>query len=247
MIDPIVFIFGACIGSFLNVCIYRIPQSQSIVRPGSVCPRCGKSIPWYENIPLLSYFFLRGKCSNCKATISIRYPLVELITGLVGLLLYRKFGLSFQFFYYFVFLSALITVSFIDLRHRIIPDIISLPGMVLGVAGSFFIPSLGPGASFSGLLLGGGILFLVAWGYYLVTKREGMGGGDIKLLALIGAFLGWQAIPLVLFLSALGGAVVGGGFMLFRGADRYTQIPFGPFLSLGAALYLFCPWIQDLV
>ncbi len=234
-----VFLFGLCIGSFLNVCICRLPAKESIVFPASKCPRCGHCLAWWENIPLLSYLLLKGKCSGCKEHISFQYPLVELLTGVVAYFLWRKFGLTLEFLVYFLFSCSLIVVTFIDLAHKIIPDVISLPGILIGLGCSFLIKDLSWLDSLVGILLGGGILYLVTWGYYLLTGRIGMGGGDIKLLAMIGAFLGWQAIPFVIFISALTGSVIGIVFILLKGAGRHYQIPFGPFLAFGAEMQLF--------
>ncbi len=235
------FLYGLCIGSFLNVCIYRLPRSLSVVYPPSRCPKCKKNIVWYENIPILSYLFLKGKCSGCGKEISLRYPLVELITGILVLALFKVYGISISFFYYTIFCAGLIVVSFIDLDYRIIPDVISLPGIAWGIIGAIFVPELEIKDSLFGVLLGGGILFAVAWGYFLITKREGMGGGDIKLLAMIGAFLGWKAIPVVLFVASLTGTLAGLFILVCHKTGRQTQIPFGPFLSLGAFFYLFAP------
>ncbi len=234
-----VFLFGLCIGSFLNVCICRLPEGESILFPPSKCPNCGHRLSWWENIPLISYLILRGRCSGCQKGISFRYPVVELLTGLVALFLWHRFGPSLSFLIYFVFSCSMIVVTFIDLAHRIIPDVISLPGIVLGFASSFILPNLSWPDSLLGIIAGGGILYLVTWGYYLITKKVGMGGGDIKLLAMIGAFLGWQAIPFVIFLSALTGSVIGIIFILMKGKGRNYQIPFGPFLAMAAEIQLF--------
>ncbi len=234
-----VFLFGLCIGSFLNVCICRLPENESIVFPASKCPKCGHRLSWWENVPVISFFILRGRCSGCKEPISVRYPLVELLTGLVTLFLWHRFGPSWSFLAYFIFSCSLIVVTFIDLAHKIIPDVISLPGILVGFACSFVLPDVSWIDSLLGILAGGGILYVVTWGYYLLTKRIGMGGGDIKFLAMIGAFLGWKAIPFVIFLSALTGSVIGIIFILAKGAGRNYQIPFGPFLALAAELQLF--------
>jgi leader peptidase (prepilin peptidase)/N-methyltransferase len=242
------FVFGAIVGSFLNVCIVRIPNDESIVQPGSRCPKCGASIPLYCNIPLLSYFFLLGRCRSCAARISPRYFFVELLMGLFAVALYYRFGLSFEFFVGFVFVAALIVISFIDLDVRIVPDVISLPGIVLGFGFSligyfFFDAGLGvvpsPISSIIGIIAGGGFLLATAWIYERVTGVEGMGGGDIKLLAMIGAFLGWPAVPIALFFASLVGSVVGLTCMLVTGAGRRLALPFAPFLCSGAVLFIF--------
>ncbi len=177
-----VFLLGCCVGSFLNVCIYRLPQDLSIVAPRSFCPQCRAPIHGYDNIPLVSYLFLRGKCRNCGAKISWRYPLVEALTGAFAVALFLKFSLGFSFFSYSVFTAALLVITFIDLDHRIIPDLISLPGIGIGFLLSFFEPSLLVKDSLIGLLAGGGSLYLVATAYEALTKREGMGGGDVDLV-----------------------------------------------------------------
>jgi leader peptidase (prepilin peptidase)/N-methyltransferase len=233
-----VFVVGLCIGSFLNVCICRIPEGKSVVSPSSSCPKCGYSIRWFENIPVLSYILLRGRCSSCGERISPEYPVVEFMTGLLFLFLFLRYGMSAQFFVNILLVSALIVITFIDLRLQIIPDVISVPGIVVGFVCSFVPGGVGWMASLLGILVGGGVLFAVAWGYYLVTRREGMGGGDIKLLAMIGAFLGWHSIPFIIFTSALLGAVVGIVVMLWNRQDMKYAIPFGPFLSAAACAYM---------
>ena len=233
------FIFGAVVGSFLNVCICRLPKNESIVFPPSHCPTCDYRIPWYDNVPIISYLILRGKCRSCKARISTQYPLVELVTALLTLFLFMRFGPTFVFLVLFLFCSAMVVVTFIDLEHQIIPDVISLPGIVAGFIFSFFIPQIGWLNSLIGIVVGGGSLWLVASGYELLTKKEGMGGGDIKLLAMMGAFFGWKAIPFIIFVSSLVGSVIGVTVMLIRKKDAKLAIPFGPFLALGAVLYIF--------
>ncbi len=235
----VVFVFGACIGSFLNVCIFRLPAGRSIVRPGSSCPKCGHRLSWWENIPILSYLILRAKCHRCQAPISVQYPLVEALTGTLTLALWQKFGPTPQFMIYFPFIASLLVISFIDLEYQVIPDTLSLPGILLGIACSFLNPDLKWYDSIIGAILGGGVLFSIAAGYLLLTKKEGMGGGDIKLLAMIGAYLGWRALPLVIFISAAAGSVIGIGIILLSKAGRQSPIPFGPFLSAAAVLTLF--------
>ena len=232
-------VFGLVVGSFLNVCIYRLPRSESIVYPGSRCPTCETPLKWYHNIPVLSFIALRGRCAFCGAPISLAYPLVELCMGVLSLALFVKYGPSLTFAAFFLFVAALLAVAFIDLRTRIIPDVISLPGIAVGLLFSLIRDDITVWASIIGLLAGGGSLFLVSWGYYLLTKREGMGMGDVKLMAMIGAFLGWQAVIFVILSSSLIGAVTGTFLMFRKGEDSKFAIPFGPFLSLGALLYLF--------
>ena len=233
-----VFILGSVIGSFLNVCIYRIPAGESIVFPGSRCPHCGTEIRWYQNIPILSYLLLRGRCAACGVSISLRYPLIEALTGGVFLLIAWRFGLQSFVPLLWILAAALVVITFIDFDHQIIPDVISLPGIVIGFLASFAIPWVSWSASLLGILAGGGSLYLVAVIYELLTKKEGMGGGDVKLLAMIGAWLGWNAVFPVIFFSSLLGTLVGVPLMLIKRADGKLAIPFGPFLALGALLYL---------
>lgn len=233
------FVFGACVGSFLNVCIYRIPAGVSIVHPGSSCPFCKQMIPVYDNIPMLSYLLLRGKCRRCKAPIAMRYPLVELMGGLFALACVGTFGLTLHAAVVFVFIATLIVVTFIDLDHRIIPDTISLPGIPIFFLAAFAVPTVTWHASAIGVLAGGGSLFIVAWAYQRITGREGMGGGDVKLLAMIGAMIGWQGILFTLFAASAIGTLVGVPAMIRSGKGLKLAIPFGPFLSMGAVSYLF--------
>jgi leader peptidase (prepilin peptidase)/N-methyltransferase len=234
-----VFVFGALVGSFLNVCIHRLPSDESIVFPGSHCPQCGTPIRPYDNIPIASYLVLRGRCRRCHARISPRYPIVELLGGLAALGAAATLGVTAHALLAFAFLCALIVITFIDLDHQIIPDAVSLPGIGVGLAAAIILGSPSWTASLAGILLGGGLLWGVAEGYYRLTGREGMGGGDIKLLAMIGAFLGWQAVPVTLLIASLSGTVIGVGLMLLRRGDRRTAIPFGPFLAVGACCALF--------
>ncbi|KAF0157560.1 MAG: leader peptidase (prepilin peptidase) / N-methyltransferase [Syntrophaceae bacterium] len=233
------FIFGAAIGSFLNVCIFRIPDHESIVKPLSQCPHCHQPIRFYDNIPMISFLVLRARCRDCGGKISWRYPLVELITALLALLLFMKFGLTLNFLVFFIFTAVLITISFIDLDHQIIPDILSLPGIPIFFLAAIFIVRLPWQEALIGLLIGGGMLFLIAFVYEFITKREGMGGGDIKLLAMIGGFLGWKSLIFVLLFSSLAGAVVGITVMIIKKQDMKYAVPFGPFLSLAAVAYIF--------
>ncbi|MGB9627328.1 MAG: prepilin peptidase [Thermodesulfobacteriota bacterium] len=238
-------VFGAIVGSFLNVCIVRLPKEESIITPGSHCPHCNKPIAFYDNIPLLSYFLLRGKCRHCRNPISIQYPIVEGITTLSSFLLFINYGPSPTYLLYFALVSALIVITGIDLFHQIIPDVISLPGIGVGLLGSLLILPITFLNSLFGMLLGGGSLFLVATLYQWLFKREGMGGGDVKLLAMIGAFLGWKAVILTIILGSLVGSVTGVIIILLKGKDFKYAIPFGPFLALGAVISLF--WGEDLI
>jgi leader peptidase (prepilin peptidase)/N-methyltransferase len=232
------FVVGAVVGSFLNVCIWRVPAGESVVYPPSHCPGCGTRIRSADNIPLLSYLLLRGRCRTCGVRISPRYPAVEALTGVMFAVLLWEFGPSAVLGVYAGFVAALIVITFIDLDHQIIPDAISLPGIAVGLA----CAALGYGPplldSAIGVGLGGGSLYAIAVGYHALTGREGMGGGDIKLLAMIGAFLGWRGVLVTLVLGSFTGAVVGVTLILARGADARLPIPFGPFLALGAVCAL---------
>lgn len=233
-------LLGAIVGSFLNVVILRLPQENgSIAYPASHCPRCQTPLSWYENIPILSYLVLRGKCRHCRAGISLQYPVVELSMALLTAALVQQFGLTITSAGYFLFTAALLVIIWIDLAHQIIPDVISLPGIILGFLFSLLSPNLTWRDSLIGILAGGGVLYAIALGYYLWKKQEGMGGGDIKLLAMIGAFLGWQSLPFVIFASSLTGATIGILVMIREGKGGKTRIPFGPFLSLAGLAYLF--------
>ena len=234
-----VFAIGAMVGSFLNVCIVRLPRGGSLIKPGSHCPHCKSPIRFYDNIPMLSYLILRGKCRYCRERISSRYFAVEALSTLMSFALFRTFGLNFEYGVYFIFFSSLLVIIFIDLDTWTIPDVITLPGMVVGLAASFLLPRMTLWRSLFGLLLGGGALALVAIGYQLLRKREGMGGGDIKLLAMIGAFLGPLGVIYTLFASSLLGSLAGIALMFRDKSGGATRIPFGPFLGLGAMTYVF--------
>lgn len=238
-LEVISLVFGLCIGSFLNVCIYRLPESNMFAASRSRCPRCGKTIKFYDNIPVLSYIFLKGRCRHCQAPISFRYPMVELLTGIFALTLFMKYHLSFEALIYFIFVSALLVITYIDIDHRIIPDIISLPGIPFFFLASFLIQDLTWKDSLYGILAGGGSLFLVAYVYSLLTKTEGMGGGDIKLLAMIGACIGWKGALFTIFVSSAVGTVVGIAVMLRTRQNMKLAVPFGPFLAIGAIVYIY--------
>ncbi len=238
----IVFLFGSVVGSFLNVCIYRMPRKLSIILPSSMCPSCNMPIKPYDNIPLLSFLFLGGRCRVCKAGIPFRYPLVEFLNAALYVLVLWRFAFGLHTAVYFVFCSALIVITFIDLDFQIIPDRITLPGIPIGlIAGSFLLPDpfmryslLGYKASIIGFLIGGGLFYAVA-----VLSRGGMGGGDIKMMAMVGSLMGWKSVLLTTFLGSLTGAVLGVSLMVFKGKGRKTKIPFGPFLAFGALVTLF--------
>lgn len=246
-------VFGLLIGSFLNVCIYRIPEGLSIVRPGSRCPSCGTPISPFDNIPVLSYIFLLGKCRHCGKRISPRYPFVEALNAALYIAVLHRYGLGWHVPVYLALVSALIVITFIDLDHWIIPDVITLPGIVIGLlAGSLLLPDpflralpLGPQASFVGAALGYCLYYAVRKISSAVLKQEAMGGGDVKLMAMLGGFLGWKAVLLTTFAGSLLGSVLGIVLMLFLGKSRKLAIPFGPFLAVGALISLL--WGQDLL
>jgi leader peptidase (prepilin peptidase)/N-methyltransferase len=236
----LIFMFGTCIGSFLNVCIYRIPSSKSVISPmRSICPACGAPIRFYDNIPVLSYFILRARCRHCDARISLRYPLVEMASGLFALCSFLQFGFTVEALIYYAFIASLLVITFIDIDHQIIPDVITLPGIPLCFLASFLLPTVTLKDSIIGLLLGGGSLFVVAWAYELIRKKEGMGGGDVKLLAMVGALIGWKGVLFTIFFSSAVGTLSGVLLMLAQKRDMKLAIPFGPFLSLGAISHIF--------
>lgn len=235
-----VFWFGMCIGSFMNVCIYRLPIAKSIADPPrSVCPNCNSMIKFYDNIPILSYLWLKGRCRHCNTPIFFRYPLVEAISGLGALSIFLAFGLTLQGLVYFIFITSLLIITFIDIDHKIIPNVITIPGIPIGLLLALGLPAVTLVDSILGLLAGGGSLFIVAWGYSLVTGKEGMGGGDIKLLAMIGTIVGWKGVFFTIFVASAVGMVVGGAVMLVKGKNMKYAVPFGPFLSIGAITYIF--------
>lgn len=260
MMEIVVFILGLVVGSFLNVCIARLPRDLSIVNPPSHCPRCRQRIKWYDNIPILSFIILKGRCRSCKEAISWRYPVVELANGLLYLLIYREFGLGGEMFLVMALCSALIVITFIDIDHQIIPDVITLPGMLVGLLlGPFFMSHLSDALPFGldglfphaglyltgllnsviGLILGGAPLFLIGWVWEKLKNVEAMGGGDVKLMAMVGSLLGWKAALLTIMLGALFGSVIGIILILSKKTGMNRVIPFGPFLALGALLSLF--------
>jgi leader peptidase (prepilin peptidase)/N-methyltransferase len=262
------FVLGACVGSFLNVCIHRMPADESVVRPGSRCPGCGTPIAWYDNVPVLSWLWLGARCRSCREPIAARYPLVEIATGALAVLALAVFGPTLHAAIAFAFTAALLLVSVIDLDHRFIPDEVSLPGVLVGLAVAFLPGAPTPLDAALGAAVGGGVLWLVAWAYERATSLEGMGLGDVKLLAMIGAFVGWQAIPMILVVASVTGSIAGVAVMagsagrargrrvvqrlgrralvpFVRRAARRTEIPFGPFLAFAGALAYFFPalWI----
>jgi leader peptidase (prepilin peptidase)/N-methyltransferase len=257
-----IFMFGICLGSFLNVVIHRLPRGQSLVRPGSHCPSCGVAISWYDNLPLISFLMLRGQCRHCGVTIPIRYFSVELITGLLTLALFVKFGLHPRTLFLLYLVLALIAITYIDLAEMIIPDKITLPGIALGLVSAVWFPEwtlAGPWlderlvgwgitnfrlisliGSVLGMFIGGALVWLIFNLYFLIRKEEGIGGGDFTLLSMIGAFLGWRSVFFSLFLGAMIGVVAAAGVVIQkRKLDSKMRLPFGPFLSIAALIYLF--------
>jgi len=231
-------LLGLIVGSFSNVCIYRIPRNESVVYPASHCPKCRTTIRPFDNIPVLSYILLRGRCRHCKSKISIRYPVVEFLTGLIYLTIYLIYGLSIQTLIYVILSSALIIITFIDLNEQIIPDVISLPGIAIGFILSFFVPYISFINSALGVVIGGGIILVISLGGSVIYKKEAMGGGDVKLAAMIGAFLGWRYIIISLFLGFFLGALIGIILIMTKVKKREDVIPFGPFIVLGSLITL---------
>lgn len=240
------FILGTCIGSFANVCIYRMPKGRSIVVPRSHCPDCDGLIAWFDNIPLISFILLGGRCRSCKGEISRRYFLVELLTGAIFLSIWLRYGIDLRTPVYWVVVTGLIIGTFIDFDFMIIPDQITLGGIFAGLLISIIFPSLhgvvrhfdGFRAAFIGMLIGGMILWLVGELGRVAFKKEAMGMGDVKLLAAIGAFLGWQAVVFTVMISSLTGAVAGIIMVLCGKREMGSKIPFGPYLALAAVIWI---------
>jgi len=232
LIAVALFSFGLCIGSFANVCIHRLPKKESVVFPVSHCTACSAPVRPFDNIPVLSYLILGGKCRDCKNSISAIYPIIEVITALLILAGFFKFGLTFDFLVYLVLAPALVIITAIDIEHQIIPDVITLPGIVLGLAAGSY--SIGILNSFLGFLLGGGLFYLLA-----VFSNGGMGGGDIKYIAAAGALVGWQKVLLIIFIGAFLGSFVGLFQMFIQKKTRKSLIPFGPFLAVATLITLF--------
>ena len=241
----LIFILGLIVGSFSNVCIYRIPRNESIIYPASHCPKCRSKIKPVDNIPLLSFILLKGRCRNCKSKISIQYPIVELLTGLIYLIIYLTYGLSVQALIYIILSSALIIIAFIDLNEQIVPDVISLPGIVIGFILSFFVHYISFINSALGVLVGGGIILIIGLGGSVIFKKEAMGGGDVKLAAMIGAFLGWRYIIISLFLGFFLGALAGIFLIISKIKSREDVVPFGPFIVLGSFITLL--WGEKII
>jgi leader peptidase (prepilin peptidase)/N-methyltransferase len=227
------FVLGLLIGSFLNVCIWRLPRRESLNWPGSHCTTCERRLSWYENIPVASWLALRGRCRSCGAGIAVTYPLVEFVTGTLFAGGYLVYGWTPLLAVRLLFACAMVVLFVIDLRHRILPNVITLPGIVAGLVFSLALP---PGwlAALIGAIAGGGALFLIAEVYYRVRGVEGLGMGDVKMLAMIGAFLGWQLTLVTLMLASLSGSVIGVGLMATGRRDMQAALPFGTFLAVGA-------------
>jgi leader peptidase (prepilin peptidase)/N-methyltransferase len=204
-----------------------------------MCPNCGALIRFYDNIPILSYVALRAKCRHCETSISFRYPVIELMSGIFAVGVFLKYGITFEAAIYYAFVAALLVITFIDIDHQIIPDVITLPGIPIFFAASFALPEITAVESILGILIGGGSLFSVAWLYHLLTKKEGMGGGDIKLLAMMGAIIGWPGVLFTIFVASAVGTVSGMLLMLKNRKTMKLAIPFGPFLAIGATAYIF--------
>jgi leader peptidase (prepilin peptidase)/N-methyltransferase len=258
------FAMGAVVGSFLNVCIHRIPADESVVHPRSRCPSCRTPIAWYDNLPIVSWLVLRARCRRCGEPIAARYPMVEALAGLLAVVALVRLGPTAQGLVAFAFAAALLLITFIDLDHLFIPDEVSLPGIAIGLAVALLPGGITLADAFGGVVLGGGILWALAFSYERLTGIEGMGFGDVKLLAMIGAFVGWQGIPVVLLIASVTGSLAGllvifsargragirrvrralgarAALPYLRRLGRTTEIPFGPFLALGAIVVLFVP------
>jgi leader peptidase (prepilin peptidase) / N-methyltransferase len=255
-----VFVVGLVVGSFLNVCIVRLPQGRSIASPPSHCPRCKAGIRFYDNIPVISFLLLRGKCRACGEPISWRYPIVELLNGLAYLRVAHEFGITGEAFLLMALCSSLIVITFIDYDHQIIPDAITLPGMLIGLSlAPFFMTALQTPLPFHldlllphagsylsalinsliGLALGGGPLLAIGWIWEKLRHVEAMGGGDVKLMGMVGSLLGWKGALLTIMLGALAGSVVGVALILLKRHKAEKVIPFGPFLAVGTILTAF--------
>jgi leader peptidase (prepilin peptidase)/N-methyltransferase len=226
-------LLGLVVGSFLNVCIHRLPERTSVVNPGSRCPGCGYELRWYDNIPVVSYALLGGRCRACRSRISIRYPIIEIITMAVFLAHYRVIGPDIILVPRLFFACLLIVLFAIDLEHHLLPNALTLPGIVVGLLFSLLLP---PGiiSAAIGTLIGGGSLWLIGEAYYRYSGQEGMGGGDVKMLAMIGAFLGWKLAIVTLVFSSIAGALIGMLVLAIRKGSLKYALPYGTFLAFGA-------------
>jgi leader peptidase (prepilin peptidase)/N-methyltransferase len=266
VLGPIAFLFGLAVGSFLNVCIWRIPRHESIVTPGSRCPACGTAIRPWDNIPFLSYLILRAKCRSCGASISIQYPFVELLTGAFFFACFSSFGFTLLALKWAIFCSLMLILMLIDLHERLLPDAVTFPGLLVGLGLSLFVP-VGDGTAtwllhwvqhslrskpitslldaLLGAATGGAILWIIGEGYFRLRGREGMGLGDAKMMLMAGAFLGLRLTFLTLLLGSLFGSVIGGLYMIARKKQRDFELPFGLFLGMAAILVVF--WGQPIL
>lgn len=250
IIHLLIFIFGSIIGSFLNVCIYRVPRNESIIFPGSRCPTCKKPIEWYDNIPFLSYIFLKGRCRSCGSKISFRYFTVELISAVCFLILFINFGITQRFWIYSIVTFSLIAITFIDLDFQIIPDRITIGGMLAGLIFSIFLPGLhdvstwkhGLMKALGGAAAGAGAIYITGVLGKMAFKKESMGGGDVKLMAMLGAFLGWEKALLIFFLAPFFGVPAG---LYLKLKTKTDIIPYGPFLSM--ASFTAMVWGQNIL
>lgn len=245
----IISVFGLVAGSFLNVCIYRLPRQKSIVMPSSFCPHCEKPIKWFDNIPVISFLILGGRCRNCRKNISWQYPLVEILTAALFCLNFFFFGLSFSFFIWCLFAAALLVISFVDLYFQLIPDIISVAGIFAGLLFSFFNPLFLPSDkigmllnSFLGALYGGASIYLLGIIGAFFFKKESMGFGDVKLMAMLGAFLGWKLALLCFFIAPVLGSAWG---LILKIKYKEEIMPYGPFLSLAGLICLY--WGKEIL
>jgi len=234
----LIFILGALLGSFANVIIYRWPKKENIAWPGSRCSHCGHAVRFYDNIPILSWFILRGKCRDCGQKFSIRYPLVELLMASLFLLVWQVHGPTWTSLEYLILVFGLVAASFIDIDHFLLPDVITIPGTLIGLLGAYLNPERSFGDSLAGFVFGFGFLWTIAYLYHVLRKQDGMGGGDIKLIGWIGSVLGWKAIPFVIVVASIFGSVI--GLALTKKGERglKTIIPFGPYLALGTLLFV---------
>lgn len=226
---------GAVVGSFLNVCIHRLPSGSSVVWPRSACTHCGRQLTWFENIPILSYIVLGGRCRTCRDRIGVRYPIVELLTAALFAGAWWYYGPGVLLVSRLLFGCALIVLFAIDLEHQLLPNVITLPGVVVGFAFSV-LTEPGWRMSILGIALGGGVLYLIAEAYFRIRREEGLGMGDVKMLAMIGAFIGWKLMLLSLLFASFAGSVIGVGMIAVRGGDMRYALPFGTFLAVGAGL-----------
>jgi len=244
-------VLGSVVGSFLNVCVYRLPRNESVVRPRSRCPKCGNSIAWYDNIPVISWLVLGARCRYCREVISWQYPVVEAITGFLFAVVFWRFGITVATPVYMLLAAGLVLVTFVDLTDWTIPNEVTFPGIPLGITCSlvamfykesgFIVDDVL--TSLAGVVLGGGVLYLLDKIALLVFKKRGMGFGDVKLLAMLGAFTGWQGVLVILMLSSVIGSIVGIALMVLesrKGVKKEAHyLPFGPYLATAGVVYLF--------